>query len=139
MTFRSATEHDVESICGLWSQAGLGGGEATDRAEAIERLREPDGFFVVAEDEGTIVAVAMGCYDNHRGWLKRVTVHPDRRGTGLGRSLVEEVERRFLAAGVSKLRLSVWHENTTALAFWNDLDYEELPTIRYFTKDLLAP
>ena len=136
MHVRSATVGDVERILALWSSAGLGGGEDVDRAEALERLREDDGFFVVGEIDDALAAVAMGCYDNHRGWLKRVAVHPDHRGRGFGRAIVEAVEQRFLDAGVVHLRLSVFDDNEAGLAFWNEMAYEELPTIRYFTKDL---
>lgn len=136
MDVRSATAADVDDICALWAAAGLGGGAEVDQAEALERLREPDGFFVVGEEDGVIVAVAMGCYDNHRGWLKRVAMHPDHRGRGLGRQIVTSVEQRFQDAGVRHLRLAVFDGNDAGLSFWNEMAYEELPTIRYFTKDL---
>ncbi len=136
MDVRSASVDDVEEILAVWSAAGLGGGAEVDRAEALERLREDDGFFVVGEMDGSLVAVAMGCYDNHRGWLKRVAVHPEHRGNGFGRAIVDAVEQRFFDAGVVHLRLSVFEDNEAGLAFWNGMAYEELPTIRYFTKDL---
>ncbi len=50
--------------------------------------------------------------------------------------VVEEVERRFLDAGVTQLRLAVWDENGAALSFWRELAYVELPEIRYFSKEL---
>lgn len=138
VSFRSARHDDVDAICVLWEAAGLGGGRDVDRAEITERLKNDDGFFVIAElvGHGGMVAVAMGCYDDHRGWMKRVAVHPDERGSGFGRLLVNEVERRFRDAGVTKLRLAVWDENRAAVAFWEELDYVELPEIRYFTKTL---
>ncbi len=135
--FRSATVSDTNAICDLWAAAGLGGGRDIDEAEIRERLKNDDGFFVVGEaTHDQIVAVAMGCYDGHRGWMKRVGIHPSQRGRGIGRQLVEVVERRFLDAGVSKLRLAVWDENDAALSFWRELDYVELSEIRYFTKEL---
>lgn len=137
VAFRSATASDSESICALWAVCGLGGGSDHDASEIATRLNNDDGFFVVGEtNDGRVVAVAMGCHDDHRGWMKRVAVDPAQRAMGLGRKLVEEVERRFLHAGVTKLRLAVWQDNEVALSFWNDLDYEELPEIKYFTKDL---
>ena len=136
VVYRAATSSDTDAICGLWFAAGLGAGHGVDSAEIAERLKNNDGFFVVGEDESRIIAVAMGCYDDHRGWMKRVAIDPSQQGKGLGRELVEEVERRFLDAGVSKLRLAVWDENGSALSFWRELNYVELPKIRYFTKEL---
>lgn len=138
VAFRSASVADTAAICDLWAAARLSGGRDIDRAEIAERLRNDDGFFVVGvtpEIDG-LVAVGMGCYDDHRGWMKRVAIHPSQRGKGLGRQLVEEVENRFRAAGVTKIRLAVWNDNDEALSFWVGLDYEELPDIRYFTKEL---
>ena len=136
LTFRSATTADAASIASLWERAGLGSGTEFDQAEIRTRLRNPDGFFVVAERDDAIIAAAMGCHDDHRGWLKRVSVEPDLKGHGIGRAIVAEVERRFLAAGVTKLRLAVWDGNAEGLAFWNSLDYVELTEIHYFAKDL---
>lgn len=138
VTYRSATTADVEEIIRLWGGVGLGGDEDDyNRNEALTRLAADDGFFVVGEiASGVLGAVAMGCYDNHRGWVKRVAVAPELQGGGVGRSLIAELERRFLAAGIDQLRLSVWADNTQGGAFWESLDYVELPDIRYFTKDL---
>ena len=139
LTFRTATLSDIEQIGRLWNTAGLGGDDEYNRHEMTVRLAEDDGFFIVgvdADDPGTIRAVAMGCNDNHRGWVKRVAVDPEIRGAGVGRALIAELERRFLAGGVDQLRLGVYDDNKTALAFWESLDYTELPEIHYFTKDL---
>lgn len=122
----------------MWEACGLASNQQQDHREITERLREDDGFFVLGEIEGELVASAMGCYDNHRGWVKRVAITPTRQGEGLGRTLVDELERRFLEAGISKLRLAVWDENSGGVEFWNQMNYTELPEIRYFSKDLLA-
>ena len=137
LTFRTATAADTDEISRLWKVAGLGGDDAYNQHEIAVRLREADGLFVVGFDEVDVLrAVAMGCNDNHRGWVKRVAVDPAVRGRGVGRSLYAELERRFIDAGIEQLRLSVYDDNTTALAFWESMDFVELPEIRYFTKDL---
>ena len=138
IVFRSATAHDVDAICDLWDAVQLGGGRSVDAGEIRERLLAADDLFVVGERTRVdgLVAVAMGCYDNHRGWLKRVAIHPSEQGSGLGRQLIDELERRFLAAGITKLRLAVWDHNEAGVAFWSELGYTELVDIRYFTKDL---
>lgn len=137
VSYRSAAVSDIAEICDLWAESDLGAGRDIDEDEIRERLKNDDGFFVVGEASGHgVIAVAMGCYDDHRGWMKRVAIHSSHRGQGHGRTLVEEVERRFLDAGVSKLRLAVWEDNDEALSFWMELGYEELPEIRYFVKEL---
>lgn len=136
MEFRAVSSSDTDAIIRLWEDCGLASDRQQDRQEIAERLREEDGFFVLGEIDGELVASAMGCYDNHRGWVKRVAIAPTRQGRGLGRLLIAELERRFLAAGISKLRLAVWDENAAGVEFWNRMAYTELPEIRYFSKDL---
>ena len=54
----------------------------------------------------------------------------------MGRGLVTELEQRFLDRGITELRLEVWASNTGALAFWNEMGWEHLEDIRYFTRSL---
>lgn len=138
LTFRAVTPDDIEFVVDLWDRCGLGGGADVDRAEIRDRLRNDDGFFVLGEIDGRPVASAMGCYDDHRGWVKRVAIDPALQRRGLGRRLVDELERRFLDAGITKLRLAVWDHNGDGLEFWRELAYVELTDIHYFSKDLLA-
>ena len=109
MNYRAATTEDSAAICELWATCGLGHGDDTDHDELVERLTSDDGFFIVGTDtDGRIVSSAMGCYDDHRGWMKRVVVAPAHQGTGEGSRLIAELERRFLAAGITQLRLAVF-------------------------------
>jgi len=78
----------------------------------------------------------MGCYDNHRGWVKRFAVHPELQRSGEGTRMLDELEGRFRVAGITKLRLSVWSGNETGGAFWESKGFEELTDIRYFVKEL---
>jgi len=137
VTYRSATADDIDAVVALWATCGLGSGVDVDRREIIERLREDDGFFIVGlADDGSLKSTVMGCYDNHRGWIKRMAVDPAHRRSGEGRGLVAELERRFVAAGITKLRLSVYEQNETAGEFWEALGFSELEEIRYFTKTI---
>ena len=121
----------------LWATTGLGSEPDEDAAEITERLRRDPELFVVAVEDGHIVASVMGCYDGHRGFLKRAAVTPEHQGTGLGRLIVEEVERRFASQGITKLRLTVADDNAGGLAFWAALGYvDATPHVRWHEKTL---
>jgi len=140
VSFRSAVLSDVAAIVELWQLAGVatdtsGSESEQDRIEIHTRLQRDEDLFVVAEDDEKLVATVMGCYDGHRGWIKRFAVHPDRRRSGLGRLLTAELERRFVEAGITELRLSAWRSNELALDFWNAMGFDEID-IAYFTKSL---
>jgi ribosomal protein S18 acetylase RimI-like enzyme len=136
---RSASIDDAAALARLWQAAGLAGSPDIAEAEIRERLTRDEDLFVVGEDDAGIVASVMGCYDGHRGWLKRVAVRPDLHGEGMGRRIVAEAERRFAARGITKLRLAVWGENTAALSFWAELGYEDERGVHYHAKDLDGP
>lgn len=140
VSFRTVQAADAEQIIALWQSVDLGhgsddSGAAIDRAEIHERLRRDPDLFILGERDATIVASVMGCYDGHRGWVKRFAVHPDEQGQQVGRLMNGELERRFLAAGIEELRLSVWRSNDGALKFWQAMGFDEID-IAYHTKSL---
>lgn len=134
-TVRSVTLDDVDQLLALWSAGGVGGSEG-DRAEIINKLDHDPDLFLVILDGDDFVASIMGTYDGHRGRIKRAVVDPARQGQGLGRRVVEELEQRFLARGITELRLEVWADNTGGLAFWTEMGWELLPDIRYFQRSI---
>ena len=135
LTVRSVELDDVDNLLTLWSTGGVGGSEA-DRAEIVNKLDHDPDLFLVIIDDGEFVASIMGTYDGHRGRIKRAVVDPTRQGQGLGRRVVEELEQRFLARGITELRLEVWADNTGGLAFWTEMGWELLPDIRYFQRSI---
>lgn len=136
LQIRTATAADTAAIAALWSQAGVGAGSPTDGQEIRQRLDTVDDFFIVGVLDGTIVASVMGCYDGHRGHIKRVAVATNVGGQGFGQAMMSEVEHRFRTAGVLGLRLAVWDENTKGLEFWQRAGWTDLTDIHYMTKDL---
>ncbi|HEX2882447.1 MAG TPA: GNAT family N-acetyltransferase, partial [Polyangiaceae bacterium] len=63
----------------------------------------------------------MAGYDGHRGWINYLAVQPERRKQGLGRALMEEVQRRLLDLGCAKINLQVRNGNADAIAFYERL------------------
>lgn len=53
-----------------------------------------------------------------------IAVHPDERGRGLGRALMEELHAAARARGAPAVRLKVYPENEAAVALYRDLGYE---------------
>lgn len=134
---RSARQADVDAILQLWRAGGVEHDPDHDRQEIETKLDHDHDLFLVAEaDGGALVGSVMGTYDGHRGRVKRCVIDPGCQGTGLGRALMAELERRFLARGITELRLEVWADNTAAQAFWASLGWEHLSEIRYYARSL---
>jgi len=58
---------------------------------------------VAAEAQGDLIGVAVGRVDRDRGWVMRLTLHPQWRGRGLGSELLAQLEQRLVAAGARRL------------------------------------
>jgi len=105
--FRKATLADAPIIAALVESAYRGDasragwtteadflhGRRTDVTEIRELLASEDGHFVLFEREGE---VAASCYIERQGatcYFGMFSVHPPLQGTGIGRRVIEEVER----------------------------------------------
>ncbi|WP_309129325.1 GNAT family acetyltransferase [Microbacterium sp.] len=121
---RSFEPADADAVVALWHEAGLTRPWNDPRAD-IDRMRAvwPD-LLLVAEDAGRIVGAVMAGYDGHRGWLYYLASAADRRGEGIGRTLVEEAERRLIALGCPKVQLMVRPGNEIVFAFYDGVGYE---------------
>jgi ribosomal protein S18 acetylase RimI-like enzyme len=82
---------------------------------------------IVANDE--VVATAMVGHDGHRGWVYYLAVDPERRGSGLGRTLMTAAEQWLRTAGVPKVQLMVRTSNEAVQAFYARLGYEDQETV----------
>ena len=95
-------------------------------AEPAE-VRPPRGVFVVAYLRGT--AMGCGALKHHPGGvsdLKRMWVHEGARGRGVGRRLLEELERRAVEHGDSAVRLETNAVLTEAIGLYLDAGFVEV-------------
>ena len=84
---------------------------------------QPD-LFLVAMDTGAVVGTVMGGYDGHRGWIYALAVKPSHRRQGIAAALMDEIERRLVAAGCAKINLQVRASNRDVVAFYRARGYE---------------
>ncbi|HEX9052531.1 MAG TPA: GNAT family acetyltransferase [Anaeromyxobacter sp.] len=127
---RPVARADADAVLALWSVVFPEYGDPShpqrSPSAALERkLAFGDGLFWLAERDGRVVGTAMAGYDGHRGWLYSVGVHPDARGVGIARALVEQAERALAALGCPKVNLQVFASNGGAHAFWRSVGYAQ--------------
>ena len=110
----------------------LGYGEA--EAESIVRSSATDNL-IVARAGDRVVGFALSASGVLLGeYLRLLAVEPDRRTAGIGRQLMEELERRAFARWPN-VYLCVSDFNTGARAFYRRIGYEEVGAL----PDLLTP
>ncbi len=123
LVLRTYRPSDHDALVSLWSRCGLLR-PWNDPSRDIQRklAHDPDGLLVIEADDRLAGAVLAG-YDGHRGWVNYLAVDPAYQGQGLGRLLMDQAERRLLAAGCPKVNLQVRTSNEDAVAFYRHLGY----------------
>ena len=131
ITIREAKAADSAAIARLVTQ--LGYPSSTKQIE--ERLSalsgRPEYAVWVAEDSGRVVGLTGVCldlgleYDGLHGRLMGLVVDEPHRGRGIGKRLLEQVERWLQERGVNKLSLTSGKQRIEAHEFYRRLGYEQ--------------
>ncbi|MCJ7570139.1 MAG: GNAT family N-acetyltransferase [Anaerolineales bacterium] len=119
-------EQDYEEIRMLWEASGPGIQlSPSDTPEEIQKKlqRDPD-LFIVAERDGQIIGTVFGGFDGRRGIVYHLAVLQGERRSGIGRSLMVEIENRLRSKGCRKYYLLVTKDNEEALAFYESFGAE---------------
>jgi ribosomal protein S18 acetylase RimI-like enzyme len=125
---REFTPDDYDAVFALWQNAGdgLGIGRSDTREEIAKKLQRDPDLFLVAEDDGKIIATVIGGYDGRRGLVYHLAVDRAYRGRGIGTMLMEEVERRLRAKGCLRAYLLVKRGNEAVVEFYRHRGWETM-------------
>ncbi len=92
-------------------------------------VHSPRSNVVVARDGGRVAGFGIMRYGDDDAHLDLLGVSPDCRREGLGRRLVEWLEKPALLGGISKVVLEVREINHGAQAFYERLGYRKVALI----------
>ncbi|HEX2374905.1 MAG TPA: GNAT family N-acetyltransferase, partial [Actinomycetota bacterium] len=93
----------------------------TDDYAAVIR----DHQVTVAEHDGAIVGVVVLTVTDEGFLIDNVAVHPSRRGTGLGRTLLQFAEAEARRVGFDAIHLYTHEQMTENLALYSRIGYLE--------------
>jgi ribosomal protein S18 acetylase RimI-like enzyme len=121
---RPATESDAPSVAAYGhyvQRIGMLPRPMTDDYAAVIRDRQ----VTVAEHDGAIVGVVVLTVTDEGFLIDNVAVHPSRRGTGLGRALLQFAEAEARRAGFDAIHLYTHEQMTENLALYSRIGYVE--------------
>jgi ribosomal protein S18 acetylase RimI-like enzyme len=119
-------EDDYQAVRELWSNSGPGVQlSPSDSAEGIchKIERDPD-LFLVAEEDGRVIAAVLGGYDGRRGIVYHLSVAEEHQGRGIGKALMQALEDRLRGKGCYKYYLLVTKQNENVIEFYKKLGCE---------------
>lgn len=110
-------------------------------------MRPPTGTFVVARSDGAVAACGgVQRHDDVTAEIKRMWVHPDWRGEGLGRRMLTQLETHVAALGYAHVVLDTNDTLTEAISMYERAGYRSIERYndnpyarRWFAKSLPPP
>ena len=124
MKIRPIEDGDIEGVVALWESCDLLRPWNDPLADIARARAVPQSeIFVMADEDGTIVASAMAGDDGHRGWPYYLAVSPDRRGEDLGKTIMAHLEAWLKSRGAAKVNLMIRRGNPVK-GFYEAAGYE---------------
>ena len=136
MEIRNLRADDYENILHLWSGAGLEfspRGRDSKEHLAKEMHDNPEMFLGMFEQD-ILIGTVFGTFDGRKGWINRLAVHPEHRNKGLGKTLIEEIEKRLKAKGARIIAVFVYDDNKPSLEVFKRSGYLVFEGVTYLTK-----
>lgn len=136
ITIRQATLSDLNEMLAI-EEANFSSEEAVSRQSLEECIRKSAGTFLVARDENQLVGYVLGALvsETHTQTslnleIKRVAIHPDHCGQGLGTLLLASLKQVAVEGGVKCLRLTC-SDDLLSYFEMNGFVEEEVPEVQY--------
>lgn len=129
-----ASVEAVHAMTSYFSELDVRFREGFDPADTLvadaPAMRGPTGAFVVARsDEMTIACGGVQRHDDDTGEIKRMWVHDDWRGVGIGRRMLARLELAVIDAGYHRVVLDTNESLTEAISMYERSGYR--PIARY--------
>lgn len=124
MVIRLASIADASKLAAMSRDfVELGLGWSWRRSRIIGHIRSADSVVLVAQSGRRPVGFAVMRFGEEEAHLDLLAVRPKYRRAGIGRQLVQWLEKSALVAGISVVYLEVRESNEDAHAFYEKLGY----------------
>lgn len=129
MKIEEFDDGDTEAVVELWRRCNLLRPWNDPEKDIERKLKVQRELFLVGKIDDRVVATVMGGYDGHRGWVNYLAVDPSHQRQGIGRAMMDEIERRLLSLGAPKINLQIRDDNLEAIDFYERVGFEKSAVI----------
>lgn len=98
-------------------------------AKVRRQIRDDDTMVLIASKGGAIGGFAIMRFGEDQAHLFLLAVRPEYRRAGIGRSMMEWLEKSCRTAGIQSVRLEVRASNRLALRFYRKLGYRHIACV----------
>jgi ribosomal protein S18 acetylase RimI-like enzyme len=124
MLIKSYSLEHEPAVIELWRKCNLARPQNNPKLDIQRKLKVEPELFLVGLIDGRVAAAVMGGYDGHRGWVYYLGVDPAYQRKGLGRQMMEAIEKKILAMGCPKINLMIRTDNLGAVDFYKKIGYK---------------
>jgi ribosomal protein S18 acetylase RimI-like enzyme len=129
LLIRSFRPDDESEVIGLWRRCGLTRPQNNPKLDIERKMKVQPDLFLVGLIEGEIVTTVMGGYEGHRGWINYLGVDPRFQKTGLGRKMMDTIQKKLSVLDCPKINLQVREDNLEVVKFYKAIGYTQDPVL----------
>jgi ribosomal protein S18 acetylase RimI-like enzyme len=136
VVIRKMTIADYDFLIKLWKEGNIPyRSQGRDSKKNIRwQLQQPNCYYLIAEDKGTIVGAILGTHDGRKGWINRLIITSVYRQKGIAKRLIEDFEHHLAALGINIVACLIEDWNIASMQVFKQLGYIKHTDILYFSK-----
>ena len=131
---------DYNEIFNLWNTTeGIGLSGEDESKKSIKKFLKKNQHtcYVATYNKTEIVGTILAGNDGRRGHIYHLMVKPEHRRNGIGKKLLQKVEKSLRKEGIRKVFLVVFKDNATGNFFWADTGYDIRADLHYRDKRIM--
>ena len=131
LNIRTYQHTDMEDVIHIWKECGLIRSWNNPKLDIQRKVKTQKDLFFVAELSNKIIATAMFGYDGHRGSVYYLAIDPIHQNKGLGKLLMDNIEKKLKEIGCPKINIFIRSSNINVKNFYKSIFYDEQDCLTY--------
>jgi len=113
-----------QEVLELWKCTGIGISSSDTKEEIAKILDRNPELFLIGKKGKKVIAVVIGAFDGRRGYVHHLAVDPNYQNKGYGKSIMDELIKRFQRKKVHKIHLFIEKHNIKVMNFYRKQGWE---------------